>query len=43
VRDLELAWHLDFQALNAGRLRPEYVMGRLAGTRQACFLYKEGR
>ena len=39
VRDLELAWDLDSQALNAGRLGPEYVMGQLGRMREAFFLY----
>ena len=43
VRDLELSWDLDSQALNAGRLGPEYVMGQLGRMRQAYFLYGQGR
>ena len=39
VREMELAWDLDGQALNGGRLGPEYVKAQLARMRQAYFLF----
>ena len=39
VRDLELSWDLDSQALNAGRLGPEYVMSQVGRMREALLLY----
>jgi hypothetical protein len=39
VRDLQLAWSVETQALNAGRLGPEYVWSQLPRMREAFFLY----
>ena len=39
VRDLQLAWSLEQQSLNAGRLGAEYIQAQLPRMRQAYFLY----
>jgi hypothetical protein len=39
VRDLQLAWSLEQQSLNAGRLGAVYVEAELPRMRQAYFLY----
>jgi hypothetical protein len=39
VRDLQLTWDLETQALNAGRLGPEYVLAQISRMREAFFTY----
>jgi hypothetical protein len=39
VRDLQLTWELETQALNAGRLGPEYVLAQMPRMREAFVSY----
>jgi len=39
VRELRMAWDLESQVLNAGRLGPEYVLSQLPRMRQSYFSF----